>query len=164
MANANAVDIFADIDGNSEGFVVIWAFVFDSAVGWSFARLLLSEFLEVGFGVAPGIAFDDFVDFAKDVFLDEFFGFFVALVEINGADDGFETVGHDDGVSALSAHFFAVREADEWSVAEFNACFADLFGANESGTPSGHDAFWFVIITEEKVGTDEFENGVAEIF
>ena len=164
VAGAGAKDVFADVNGDGEGLVVVGAVLFQGAVGRGLGEIFLGELLEVGFGVAPRVGLDDFVNLDEDVLFDESFGGVVALVEVDGANDGLETVGHDDGVGAFGAHFFAVGEADEWLVAELVAGIADGLGADKCGAPSGHDAFGLVVVAVEEVAGDEFQNGVAEVF
>ena len=164
VAGSGGDDGFADVSGDGEGFVVVGAVFFEGAVNWGFEFVFLGEFLEVGLGVAPRFFFEDFVDFGEDVFVDEIFGGVVALVEVDGADDGFEAVGDDDGVGAVDTLLLAVGEANEGFVAELVAGVRDGLGANESGAPSGHDAFGFFVVAEEEVASDEFEDGVAEVF
>ena len=164
VTDAYTFDRLADINADSEGFVVVGPFFFDGVVGWGFSVGFLGEFLEVGLGVAPRAGIENVVNFGQNMLFYELFGFFVAFVEINGADDGLETVSEDDGVGAVGAVFFATREADEGCVAEFFAGGTDGLGADEGGAKGGHDTFGLVVVTKEEVGGNEFENGIAEKF
>jgi len=98
------------------------------------------------------------------MFIDEVFSGGVALVEIDGADDGFEAVGDNDGVGAVDAVLLAARKADEWLVAKFVTGVRNRFGAHEGRAPGGHDAFGLFVVAIKKVACDELEDGVAEVF
>lgn len=96
--------------------------------------------------------------------MDEIRGGLIALVEIDSADDGFKTVGEDDGVGALGAIFLATAHANERFVAHFSASKTNGFGADEGGTDGSHDALLEVILAEEIVGNDQFKDGITEKF
>ena len=165
VAGAGAEAFVVDVDAEGEGFVVVGAFFGDELVGGGFAFVALGELLEVGFGVAPGAGRQDGVDFFEDVLSYELDGGGVALVEVDGADDGFEGVGHDDLVGAAGAALFAAGHADQGEKAEEVGGGADGFGADEGGTPVGEDAFGLVgVFGVEEVGGDELEDSVAEEF
>jgi hypothetical protein len=98
-----------------------------------------------------------------DVFLDESTGCVEASVEVEGGDNGFESVGEESGLSAAAALFLTAAEAEER--AEFDAVgyFAEMAAADQRGSETGEFAFargWETM--KEGFGNDKAENGVAD--
>lgn len=164
VASADADAAVIDKYAEGESFVVVWAFFFEDFVAGGLIVIPLGEFLEVGLGVAPRFCVENRLHFTEDIVFDEFFGGGVALVEIDSADDGLESVGYDNGVGTVAAVFFAAAHTDKREKAEPFCSLTDRLGADECGTPTGKDTLGAIVVVVKKISGDELEHSVAEEF
>ena len=106
----------------------------------------LKVLLESGFVVADGAA-EGFaavkgeVEVGKgrfdDVLFDEGAGGREATIEIEGGDDGFESVGEERGLFAAAALLFAAAEEEERAEVDAGAYFAKVAATDEGGAETG---------------------------
>jgi hypothetical protein len=97
-----------------------------------------------------------------DVPFDEEAGGIEAAIEVEGGDDGFESVGEKGGLAAAAALFFAATETEERAQVDAGGDLAQVAATDEGGAETsqfalagGREAM------EERFGDDEAENSVA---
>jgi hypothetical protein len=98
-----------------------------------------------------------------DVFFDEGPGGVEASVEIEGGDDGFESVRQERGFFAAAGLFFATPEAQEGAEIDAGGYLAEMTAADERGAEAGEFALaggWEA--AEESFGDGEAEDSVSD--
>ncbi len=113
--------------GHDEEFAMVGAVIGNEFVMWGVTEFFLGEFLEMRFGVDVEAFGDDLVEFCEDEFLDELVGDFVALVDIDCADEGFDGVGEEVGFLAAFGAFFAVTKFEILAEFEFAGDLGEVF-------------------------------------
>ena len=127
-------------------------------------------FLEGGFviseeGCARRLG-GDFIELRSEDFLeDEFAGDFEAGVEVEGGENGFQSVHQEGGFVATTTFFLAAAEPEEASEIEFLGDLDEMTLADQVGANLGELALVkFGEALEESFAGDETEDGVAKEF
>src|SRR5438552_2263181 len=126
-------------------------------------RNALQQLLKIAFRINVHRLFRQFLEIGASLRQNELFGHLEAAVEIKRADQRFECICQCGCSIPATTGFFTAPHQNVTSEIERGAMHPKCFARNQSRTQFGQLSFGFASkITEQILGNNELENGVAE--
>ncbi len=112
-AGTFAAQLAVDVNADDKSLVVVWSVFADDLVQRSRGFAALGQFLQMRLGIHPGTAGQDLIKSTENACRDENPGRVITLVQVQRADDSFETIGQDLGAGPVSAAFLATAKPQQ---------------------------------------------------
>jgi hypothetical protein len=118
---------------------------------------------KAAFGILKEVVLEDLLEEHEHKCLDELFGYCIALVQIDSADQGFNGIGQDIGIVSAAALVFAFAQIQVVAEIDPPGGLVEIFLAYQSSTDAGHFAFRSIGHGIKQVfGSHQFEYRITE--